>query len=170
MLVQAHNRYWSGHAVYARQNGGKYLFLIDEDTGHSLPLEQAFWDELLGRKARWGLRVYEQDWLKHQMDEKTPALMQSVHLADMWLTQMARAAEKNGLTIQYCMAYMRFLLQAVLYPSVTQTRASGDYLDDSEQWRIGAGSPLLWALGLSPSKDGLWSTSQQPGYIILYAV
>ena len=164
MLVQAHNRYWSGHAVYATQNGGDYVFLIDSNTGHGLPLEQRFWDDLLGAdKSSWGLRIYEQDWLKHQMDEKTPILMQSVSLADMWLTQMARAAEKNGLSIQYCMAYMRFLLQSVKYSAVTQTRASGDYLDDSEQWRIGGGSVLLWALGLAPSKDGMWSVGEQPG-------
>lgn len=163
MLVQAHNRYWSGHAVYATENGGDYLFLIDGETGFSLPLEQAFWDDFLSRKSSWGLRVYEQDWLKHQMDEKTPALMRSVNLADMWLTQMARAAEKNNIVIQYCMAYMRFLLQSVKYPAVTQTRASGDYLDDSEQWRIGGAAVLLWALGLAPSKDGFWSVSEQSG-------
>ena len=164
MLVQAHNRYWSGHAVYAEQNGGAYKFLIDPITGFGLPLEQVFWDDLFGaNKGSWGLRVYEQDWLKHQMDEKTPALMQSVSLADTWLTQMALGAEKNGLTIQYCMAYMRFLLQSVKYSAVTQTRASGDYLDDSDQWRIGGGSVILWALGLAPSKDGMWSVSQQTG-------
>jgi len=28
-----------------------------------VPLEQRFWDDLLSSSAKWGLKVYEQDWL-----------------------------------------------------------------------------------------------------------
>ena len=78
---------------------------------------------------------------------------------------MGSAAEKNGLTIQYCMPYIRHVLQSLEISAVTQARASDDYkpLVDSEQWRIGGQSILFNAVGISPSKDGIWTTTLQPG-------
>ena len=46
--------------------------------------------------------------------------------------QMGEGARKNGLTIQYCMPYMRHLLQSVEIPVVTQARASDDYQPGNE--------------------------------------
>ena len=48
---------------------------------------------------KWGLRVYEQDWLSTQTS-KTAALQESATLGREWLLQMGRAAEQNGLSIQ----------------------------------------------------------------------
>ena len=33
------------------------------DARMVVPLEQRFWDDLLSSSAKWGLKVYEQDWL-----------------------------------------------------------------------------------------------------------
>ena len=165
-LVQGHNRYWSGETVYATQNGGKYKFLLEESTGGAVPLEQKFWDDFLQQpRSAWGLRVYEQDWLWNEFNQYIPAFLESVSMGHTWLQQMANGAEKNGLTIQYCMPHLRHILQSVEFPSVTQARASDDYKpgEDTEQWRIGGQSMLLSALGLAPSKDGFWSISVQPG-------
>ena len=164
-LVQAHNRYWSAETVYARQNGGGYEFVLEESTGGAAPAEQRFWDDFLGGRAAWGLRVYEQDWLWNEYNQYVPAFLTSVSRGRTWLQQMASGAEKSGLSIQYCMPHIRHVLQSVEFPVVTQARASDDYKpgEDTEQWRIGGQSLLFSALGLAPSKDGFWSTSVQPG-------
>ena len=64
--IIAHNRYWSRITTYAKQNGGKYDFYVDPDPAkYALPLEQAFWTDLLtSAVAEWGLTTYEQDWLR----------------------------------------------------------------------------------------------------------
>lgn len=169
-LVQAHNRYWSSDTPYATQNGGKYHFLFDESTKSAVPTEQLFWDSLFGTAVAesWGLRVYEQDWLWNLMGDparRVTALGKDVGLARQWLLQMGRAAEKNNLTIQYCMPHMRHVLQSLEVSAVTQVRASGDYLLNEHQWRIGGQSIVLNALGLLPSKDGFWSTKYQEGHV-----
>ena len=44
-----------------------------------------------------------QDWLNVEFDN-VDALQQDAQLGRQWLLQMGRAADKYGLTIQYCMS------------------------------------------------------------------
>ena len=80
-------------------------------------------------------------------------------LGTRWLAQMNEGALKNGLTIQYCMAYARHLMQSLEAPAVTQARASDDYKPGNKQWAVGAQNVLFDALGLVPSKDSFWCVS-----------
>jgi hypothetical protein len=58
--IMAHNRWWSNNTDYAIANGGAFAF-SDNSAPMVVPLEQRFWDFLLGDAARrWGLAVYEQ--------------------------------------------------------------------------------------------------------------
>ena len=113
-----------------------------------------------------------------------------VHVFSLAFVQPKRAthtfeSEKDGikdeqLGVQYCMCYVRHVLQArprpispvsspppprhpihptallwqaVESPAVTQARGSGDYRAGNEQWRpLGLTSLLLYALGLAASK------------------
>lgn len=164
--VQAHNRYWSNQTVYAKQNGGNYNFLFDSGVmGGAVPLDQKFWDDLFKTAAQWGLKVYEQDWLFNEFYIYVKQMVENVDLGKTWLHQMGKAASLNGLTVQYCMPYVRHLLQSVEIASVTQARASDDYVvyphEGTPNWRIGGQSLLIEALGLAPSKDGFWSTHRQ---------
>jgi hypothetical protein len=98
--------------------------------------------------------------------EKVTALQTNATLARDWLLQMGRGAQKNGLSIQYCMAWARHLLQSLESPAVTQSRASNDYHPASlteNQWTIGVTSILLDAIGLRPSKDNYQSRVSEPG-------
>jgi len=144
----------------------------------ALPLEQRFWDDLLRNASDWGMIVYEQDWLYTEFLGLN-ATTQSVSGAKKWLTQMATAAARVGVTVQYCMEMARFVLQSSTLPAVTQIRASDDYnpAGDSgnctppscnppvqvDTYYIGTTSLLAWALDLAPSKDSFWSTPTQPG-------
>ena len=47
--------------MYAKQNGGKYDFMIDESTQYALPLEQDLWDDLIVRTRTYVHRVANKD-------------------------------------------------------------------------------------------------------------
>lgn len=169
--VVGHNRMWAADTDYAKQNGGRYDFAIDSNSQRAVPLTQDFWDMLMESSRKWGLYTYEQDWLDVEFQEMN-ALYQNATLGRTWLQQMGAAAAKNGLTIQYCMAYARHAMQSVELAAVTQARVSDDYSQGaSNQWHnLGTTAMFAWALGLAPSKDSFWSTQNQehgsrnPGY------
>ena len=96
--VQGHNRFWDRQTVYAKQNGGRYDFLFDMRSGYALPTTQVFWDDLMRNATRWGLRVYEQDWLDDEFDHFSP-LTQSATLGTQWLAQMAEGASWPDYTV-----------------------------------------------------------------------
>jgi hypothetical protein len=161
--IVGHNRYWASDTTYAKQNGGEYDFIIERVRLKALPTEQRFWDHLMASSKKWGLAVYEQDWL-HNEWEGLHATLQSATLSREWLLQMGRAASKSGLKIQYCMAYPRFALASVEVPAVDQIRVSDDYQVDLTRSRsypvnlyVGTSSMLAAAVGLAPSKDTWWS-------------
>lgn len=146
----AHNRYWDPKNIYAKQNGGKYDFVVEEVF--SLPIEQQFWDDLLGEAATWGLRVYEQDWLVTAF-EGLAALQTQLELGREWLIQMGEGARKHGITVQYCMPLPRHVLQSVEVPAVKQVRATDDNTPGTENWKNTAFSGIVeYALGLAPFK------------------
>jgi len=162
--VVAHNRYWSANTDYAKQNGGKWDFIIEPDShnGLAFPLQQEFWDWLLADARKWGLKTYEQDWLYNEFSEMN-CTTSSATLARQWLMQMGTAAQRNGVTIQYCMSWVRHILQSVEIQAVTQARASGDYHPGKDQWDIGLTSMLAHALAITPTKDNFWSTPTEQG-------
>lgn len=113
--IIAHNRYWSPHTNYAKQNGGDWDFFIDAAGAGDMavPLDQAFWVWLLTSSvAEWGLATYEQDWLHNELEGVT-ALLTNATLARTWLVQMGAGAEAAGVTVQLCMSYPRHALQSV---------------------------------------------------------
>ena len=158
--IVAHNRYWDVDNVYDKANGGKYEF-IGTDGKHAVPTEQRFWDDLIANGTKWGLAVYEQDWIYRQMTY-VDDLMADTELAKNWLHQMGKAATANEVTIQYCGQTTRHLLAAIEIPAVTHARASGDY-GKLNQWSISDANMIIHALGILPFKDVFWSTSVQPG-------
>jgi hypothetical protein len=132
--VVGHNRFWSSDTVYARQNGGKFDFIVEADKQKAIPTTVDFWDYLFRSSKAWGLSVYEQDWL-HNEWEGLDATLQSATLARDWLTQMGAAASKHGLSIQYCMAYPRFALASAEVHAVDQIRVTDDYAVDLQHTR-----------------------------------
>jgi hypothetical protein len=88
--------------------------------------------------------------------------------AKNWLTAMASAAEQTNITVQYCMALPRHILQSASFPRVSHARATHDYgqskKGNSEQWsKLGVTSILYWSIGLIPFKDDFWSEMVEPG-------
>lgn len=159
-LTMAHNRYWSTENVYAKQNGGDFEFIIEEHG--ALPVDDTFWDFFFDQAKRWGLDVYEQDWLNVQTQSMNWTL-QTVHGAKDWLLQMGDAAKRHSLPIQYCMSWPRHVLQSLQVDAVTQARASDDVLPDNGcSISLGVTSMLSSALGVAPHKDSFWSAPLPP--------
>ncbi|XP_052789947.1 uncharacterized protein LOC128224213 isoform X2 [Mya arenaria] len=158
----AHNRYWASDTTYAKQNGGTYDFIVEKSK--ALPVTKKFWDDLFNEAKKWGLVMYEQDWLNVEFSG-VQALLHNLTLGTTWLDQMATAADDAGIFIQYCMANPRHAMQALMYPRVTQGRVSNDYSPGDGQWSIGISSIFATALGIAPFKDTFWTTETQPGNI-----
>ena len=151
-----HNRYFAFPNAYSQN----YSFSADGPI--AVPTDVNLFYHIMGLALRWGMRMYEQDWLITAF-RSIRSLQNDVGVADAWLDAMGAAAANLGLTIQYCMCLPRFLLKSTQVPAVTNARASIDYGPGNANWRIGFSSTLIWALGLQPSKDTLWSSVEQPG-------
>ena len=83
--------------------------------------------------------------------------------SEQWLAGMHTAAKERGLTIQYCMALPSDLVASMQFPHVTNYRASDDYAGSSvTNFNIQTSSLLGLAVGLRPSKDVFFSTSNAP--------
>ena len=92
---------WMRAKATAASKGG---WFCADDGGYALPAEQKFWDDLLlSSRVKWGLAVYEQDWLYTEFLGLNATLQSSATGAKKWLTQMATAAAHVGVTVQYCM-------------------------------------------------------------------
>ena len=151
-----HNRFFAFPSAYSEN----YTFVFDGPV--AVPTDVNLFYHIMGLASKWGMVEYEQDWLI-TVFHYIRALQNEVGVADAWLDAMGTAASNLGLTIQYCMALPRFLLKSTAVRAVTNARASCDYGPGNANWRIGFSSTLIWALGLAPSKDTLWSTTEQPG-------
>jgi hypothetical protein len=92
--------------------------------------------------------TYEQDWL----DERAQAAF-NLHDPAAFMDEMAKAMEKQGLTIQYCMPLPRHYLQSTRYRNVTTIRASGDRFGRDKWDEFLYDSRLASALGLWPWSD-----------------
>ncbi len=150
----AHNRWY----VKKTPHKAEYNFIDGEGWRKpSIPTEQRFWDMIMDNCVKWGVEVYEQDWLV-TMYWGVPYLRNGVDHAETWLGQMTGAARDRGLTMQFCMAPPGFFLQNVkLGPIATHTRCSGDYVAGAPKtyyWpKFFKTSMLAWAVGFYPFKD-----------------
>ena len=55
MIAGTHLRWWSPQTPYAKQNGGKYDFVIGEKM--ALPTDSQFFPELLKKSKKWGNKL-----------------------------------------------------------------------------------------------------------------
>lgn len=155
----AHARWFDQKNAYRSD----YKFVDGEGMRRpAFPVEDRFFEMLMSNARQWGIRVYEQDWLDAQW-RMIPYLRESVEAGEKWLDAMSRAAARQGMTIQYCMANPGMFMQAVKYPNITQVRTSDDYMAGMPKqihWiPFTKTSMLAWAVGLYPWKDTFLSST-----------
>jgi hypothetical protein len=165
----AHNRYVAKGSPYCK----RYNCVPDNGSKEqgAYPTDPAFWDEIMDNAAKYGITIYEQDWLYTIMNI-IPWMRSGLHNAESWYDNMANAANKRGITIQLCMASPEFFMQNLKHPNATHARASHDYkggLPKAFFWApFHKVSLFAYAVGMWPFKDNFQSSAgQHPTYNIL---
>jgi hypothetical protein len=104
-----------------------------------------------------GMASFESDFMNQNIN-CVDEFVQSTTAADDFLRGMAEAADDLKIPIQWCYATPNEVFASLDLPSVTNFRVSFDYCY-GQSYDIGESSLLVWALGAAPSKDTLWTTS-----------
>ncbi len=156
----AHNRWYSDKSPYVE----KYNFHV-EGTGAMPKDDPKFWDEIMENCDKYNISTYEQDWLKTHMS-RFSFLRSELGAAHIWLKNMAEAADKRDIGVQYCMANPGIIMESTNFRPVITARASGDY---NARWPKRYDTPyflqssmLMYSVGLWPFKDTFQSTSTGP--------
>lgn len=165
----AHNRYAADESPYCKRY--KCVVSNGDKREGAYPTDPAFWDEIMDNAVKFGVTVYEQDWLYTHMD-MIPWMRAGLRNAEGWYDNMANAAQKRGLTMQLCMASPEFFMQALKHPNETHARTSHDYkggLPKAFFWMPFHKAGLFaYAVGLWPFKDNFQSSAgQRPTYNIM---
>ncbi|HUE49343.1 MAG TPA: hypothetical protein VMO54_09080 [Steroidobacteraceae bacterium] len=137
----AHNRWIDPASPYHQRYRISGFAALDPD----------WWREIIGYLSSAQVVTYEQDWL-NVIYEHSPELAASPQ-ADAFSDGMARAAQENGLSIQYSMALPRQFLQGTRYGNLTTIRVSGDHFGREKWDTFLYTSRLASALGIWPWCD-----------------
>jgi hypothetical protein len=165
----AHNRFVADQSPYCKKY--QCVFSNNDKKQGAYPTDPAFWDEIMDNAKKYGIEVYEQDWLYTHM-AMIPWMRSGLGHAESWYDNMAEAAARRGLTMQLCMASPEFFLQQLKHGNATHARVSHDYkggLPKAFFWMpFHKASLFARAVGLWPFKDNFQSTSgQSPRYNIV---
>ncbi len=120
-------------------------------------VDPKFWDDLMSDISADGVTCYEQDWI-NEIYAHSPELQSTPGLADAFADNMARAAQDNKISVQYCMPLPRFFLQGSRYPNLTTIRTSDDHFARSRWDDFLFVSQLARAAGIWPWTDVFMST------------
>jgi len=158
----AHNRYCADQSLYCDRYS--CVFSAGSKKHGAYPTDPKFWDEIMDNAVKFGVTVYEQDWLYTYM-AIIPWMRSGLHNAESWYDNLAKAAAQRGITLQLCMASPEFFLQQLKHNNATHARASHDYkggLFKNFFWTpFHKASLFAWAVGLWPFKDNFQSTRGQ---------
>ncbi len=163
--ITAHNRRWDSRSPYLDE----YEFITYKN--HACPLEKKFWVWLMQHAKESGIEVYEQDWMKNQIDSM-PHLRQNINAVGKWLDSMAIAANENNVNVFYCMQTPAILLYSIKHPNITITRCSGDY---NHRWPLTyryvhstQTNIIINTVGLNSHPDAFRSCSMEKSFTRLF--
>ncbi len=153
----AHHRWYSAETPYKE----RFKFIIE--NGWAMSIDPAYWDFLMTYAKESNIAVYEQDWMiSHSNHFK--AFKAELGFGETWLREMATAAARHGLTIQYCMATPAMWMTGIKFGNVTNVRGSNDYHPDwphvYDMPFFTQSSILARALNLWPFKDVFFTTKR----------
>ncbi|XP_062516980.1 uncharacterized protein LOC134192275 [Corticium candelabrum] len=121
-----------------------------------------FYDYIMSQYSR-SMGAYEVDFLDFQF-LLFLELQEQVDAAEIWMKGMTDAALKHNVSVQLCMELPSDLLQSVLFPAITNARASeDDFPTAGNRWDIAMTAMLMRALDIGPFFDDIWTRADQPG-------
>ena len=153
----AHHRWYVDSTPYKE----RFQFLLE--NGWAMSVDPAYWDFIMEFARNNNIILYEQDWMISHSNH-FHAFKTDIGFGESWLREMAEAAARQGITIQYCMATPAMWMTSILFPNVTNVRGSNDYHADwphvYDMPFFTQSSILARALGLSPFKDVFFTTKR----------
>lgn len=144
---------WSSVASNISLPGCHYYDFLNVDPLQS----KKFYGEFFDRGKAAGMYSFETDFM-NQNYNCVPEFVETTDRADIWQQGMTQAAFERGIPIQWCYGAPTDVLASLQQPAVTNFRVSFDFAY-GRSWNIGLSSLLVGALGLAPSKDTLWTTT-----------
>ncbi len=136
----------------------------DGDRAH--PEDDRIYRHLMQHAAAWGAVTFEHDWLIEAY-LGVRGLREAPGRARAWQEGVDRAANEQGLTLQWCMASPADFFQSVTLDCISSIRTSGDYryvIGNAALWAwFLYGNALARALGLLPFKDVFLSAPDGEG-------
>ena len=158
--IIAHSRRWDARSPYLDE----YEFEVDGD--HAVPLKKDFWDWCMKHAKESGIEVYEQDWMKNQVNSIS-ILREDFFAKEKWLNSMASAARDQDVDVFYCMMTPEMLLYSMKHPNIVMGRCSGDY---NHRWPLSyryvfctQTCILFNAAGINPHQDVFRSSYERLG-------
>jgi hypothetical protein len=115
-------------------------------------VDPKWWSNIADYMKASGIITYEQDWLDH-IYQYSPAFSTNVETGEVFLDDMSRACEQNGITMQYCMPLPCHFLQGSRYGNLTSIRTSGDRFETNKWNNFLYTSRLADSLGIPPWAD-----------------
>jgi hypothetical protein len=125
-----------------------------------------YWRDTADKLASWGAISLQQDYLSTY--EGDPVMMASVDRMDLYFKNQAKALQRKGITMQYCMTLPRNIMESTENPIVVSLQAGADHHvymaeakpvrkdEDPYAWnQMIFGSSLYGAVGLWPSRDNI---------------
>jgi hypothetical protein len=151
------------HRWYAAATPLKDRFKFIVENGWAMSIDPEYWEFIMNYAKENNIIVYEQDWMiSHSNHFK--AFKTDVGFGETWLREMATAAQRHSLTIQYCMATPAMWMESIKHRNVTHARGSNDYHADwphtYDMSFFTQSSILARALNLWPFKDVFFTTKR----------
>jgi hypothetical protein len=118
--IIGHSRRWDTRSPYLEK------FEFKTYKKDAVPIKKDFWDWCMKHAKDSGIDVYEQDWMKNQIND-IPYLRENFTAQEEWLNNMAIAAKENNVDVFYCMSTPGQGLYSIKHPNIVMARSSGDY-------------------------------------------
>lgn len=134
--------------THARWIDEKSPYRAKYKISNNVAVDPQYWIDVAAYLKKSGVATYEQDWL----DFKATAAF-TLEDQQAFMDNMAQALEANGITMQYCMATPRHVLQASKYSNLTSIRVSEDHFDRDDWPQVVHASRLASAIGVWPWVD-----------------
>lgn len=115
-------------------------------------IDPGYWKEIMGYLKQSGVIGYEQDWMNYAYT-LNPEMISDIKIGNAFTDEMAKAANENGINLQYCMALPRYFMQGVKYNNLTTIRTAGDRFMPKRWMYFLFTSQLAYEMGIWPWSD-----------------
>ncbi|HVZ26125.1 MAG TPA: hypothetical protein VG842_08730 [Sediminibacterium sp.] len=137
-----HNRWIDSASPYHQQYKISGISAIDS----------GYWNEVMAYLHDAGVAGYEQDWMNYAYTNN-PEMISDIRIGNAFTDEMAKAAGKYGISLQYCMGLPRYFMQGLKYNNLTTIRTAGDRFKPERWFNFIFTSQLAYEMGIWPWSD-----------------